>query len=78
MVTQASVETLATFPLVHAPGERWTYGLSTDVLGVLVEKLSNKSLDRFLYQELFRPLDFCLKTKGVSVYREGVARRNGT
>src|SRR6187401_1298038 len=29
-------------PLVHAPGEKWTYGASTKVLGDVVEKLTGE------------------------------------
>jgi methyl acetate hydrolase len=43
-------------PLVHEPGERWTYGASTRVLGELVEKLSGQRLDAFLESRIFRPL----------------------
>lgn len=48
---------LATLPLVHQPGERFTYGLNTDVLGYIVEIVSGQSLDRFMHDNLFVPLD---------------------
>ncbi len=48
---------LAKLPLVHQPGERFTYGLNTDVLGYLVEVLSDMPFDRFLKEKLFEPLD---------------------
>jgi CubicO group peptidase (beta-lactamase class C family) len=51
-----SINKLGTLPLVHQPGERWTYGLNVDVLGYLVEKLSGKSLDQFLKERIFDPL----------------------
>ena len=47
---------LAKLPLLHQPGERWTYGLNTDVLGYLVEVLSGMSLDRFFQTRIFEPL----------------------
>lgn len=50
------IETLARLPLVHQPGEKWTYGLSIDVLGCLVEVISGMSLERYLTERLFRPL----------------------
>lgn len=50
------VRQLAEFPLAHHPGERWTYGLNTDVLGRLVEVLSGQSLDAFLAERVFAPL----------------------
>jgi len=51
-----NVRRLARLPLAHQPGARWTYGLSTDVLGRVVEAASGKSFDEFLRDRLFRPL----------------------
>ena len=47
---------LATLPLKHQPGEQWTYGLNTDMLGYLVEVLSGMSFDEFLRKRIFGPL----------------------
>jgi CubicO group peptidase (beta-lactamase class C family) len=47
---------LGKMPLLHQPGERWTYGMNVDVLGYLVEKVSGKSLDQFLKERIFTPL----------------------
>ncbi|GAB2514502.1 serine hydrolase domain-containing protein [Spirosoma aerophilum] len=47
---------LGTLPLLHQPGEKWTYGLSVDVVGYLIEVLSGQSLDQFLRTRLFDPL----------------------
>jgi CubicO group peptidase (beta-lactamase class C family) len=47
---------LASLPLTHQPGEKWTYGLNTDVLGYLVEVISGLSLDEFLRKRIFEPL----------------------
>jgi CubicO group peptidase (beta-lactamase class C family) len=47
---------LGKMPLLHQPGERWTYGMNIDVLGYLVEKLSGKSLDQFFKERIFTPL----------------------
>jgi methyl acetate hydrolase len=43
-------------PLVHDPGERWTYGLSTDWLGQVVEAVSGRSLEEQLGREVWEPL----------------------
>lgn len=51
------VKRLATVPLVHEPGERWTYGLSNDVLGRLIEVVSGQPLDQYLEAEVLGPLD---------------------
>jgi len=43
-------------PIGHQPGVKYTYGMSTAVLGRAIEVLSGKTLDKFLRKELFRPL----------------------
>src|SRR3546814_277931 len=47
---------LAGLPLMHQPGERFTYGLNTDMLGYLVEVVSGKSLAEFFRERIFEPL----------------------
>jgi CubicO group peptidase (beta-lactamase class C family) len=47
---------LAEIPLLHHPGEKFTYSLSVDVLGYLVEVVSGMSLDEFFHQRIFEPL----------------------
>jgi CubicO group peptidase (beta-lactamase class C family) len=47
---------LGTLPLMHQPGERWTYGLNVDVLGAIVEQVSGMSLDSFFQSRIFKPL----------------------
>jgi CubicO group peptidase (beta-lactamase class C family) len=51
-----AMNTLGALPLAHQPGERFTYGLNIDVLGYLVEKVSDKSLDQFFRERIFEPL----------------------
>ncbi|RKU08919.1 serine hydrolase [Candidatus Poribacteria bacterium] len=50
------VKKLGDIPLVHEPGERWTYGVSVDVLGYLVEVVSGMPFEEFLQTRLFKPL----------------------
>lgn len=50
------VKILAKLPLNHQPGEKWTYGLSIDVLGALVEIVSGTPLDQFFQKRIFEPL----------------------
>ena len=50
------VKKLAKLPLNHQPGEKWTYGLSIDVLGYLVEVVSGMPLDQFFQIRIFEPL----------------------
>lgn len=47
---------LAKLPLMHQPGEKWTYGLNSDLLGCLVEVISGKSLSAFFKEKIFEPL----------------------
>ncbi|MFN8345458.1 MAG: serine hydrolase domain-containing protein [Spirosomataceae bacterium] len=51
-----NIKKLAKMPLTHQPGEKWTYGLSTDVLGYLVEVVSGMPLDRYFQTRIFEPL----------------------
>lgn len=43
-------------PLVHDPGERWTYGASTKVLGDIIAKVSGQPLESFFRTRVFEPL----------------------
>lgn len=45
------------FPLLHDPGTKWTYGESTRVLGKLVEAVSHQPLDQFVAEHIFKPLE---------------------
>lgn len=47
---------LAALPLTHQPGEKFTYGLNTDVLGYLIEVVSGMSLDAYFSKYIFTPL----------------------
>lgn len=56
MTLKKLMPVLAGLPLVHDPGEHFTYGLSTDAIGYLIEVLSGKDLFTFLKTEIFDPL----------------------
>ena len=47
---------LGQLPLKHEPGEKFTYSLSIDVLGYLVEVWSGMTFDEFLSEKIFKPL----------------------
>jgi CubicO group peptidase (beta-lactamase class C family) len=53
---KTDIPRLGKLPLMHQPGERWTYGLNTDVLGYLVEVVSGMNLDQFFRTKIFEPL----------------------
>ena len=50
------VAELAKLPLEFSPGEAWNYSISTDVLGVLVERISGMPFQTFLQTRIFDPL----------------------
>ena len=54
--TGEMVRTLAGLPLLHEPGEKFTYGYSHDVVGYLIEVLSGEPMDAFYREHLLRPL----------------------
>jgi CubicO group peptidase (beta-lactamase class C family) len=58
-------ENLAQFPLEFHPGERWLYGVSTDVVGHLVELISGQPFDEYLQEHVFGPLQ--MEDTGFSV-----------
>ncbi|MTD59043.1 serine hydrolase [Amycolatopsis sp. RM579] len=47
---------LGELPLMAQPGEKWLYHVGSDVLGVLLERVSGKPLDAFLAERVFEPL----------------------
>jgi len=69
---QDTVAKLGTIPLKHQPGTVWEYGLSTDVLGRLVEVVSGQRFDQFLEEHIFGPLG--LKDTGFFVAAEDAGR----
>ena len=48
---------LASAPLVHQPGEKWTYGVGMDLLGCIIEKVSGMTFGNFMRENIFDPLD---------------------
>jgi CubicO group peptidase (beta-lactamase class C family) len=52
----AMVTRLAKVPLAYQPGSTWQYGMSTDVLGRVVEVAAETGLDRFLIERICKPL----------------------
>ncbi len=57
MTGEELLETIAKLPLLHDPGTSWDYGFSTDVLGLLIERVSGQKLSAFLSERLWQPLD---------------------
>ena len=53
----AFAQKVVRLPLRFQPGTRWLYGVSTDILGRVVEVASGMSLGEFFSQRIFAPLD---------------------
>lgn len=52
----ASMDVLASLPLLHAPGAAWTYGMASDVQGAVIERISGQPLEEYLRTRIFGPL----------------------
>ena len=66
------IRRFGTLPLLHQPGEQWTYNSSADVLGVLVERASGQPFATFLRERVFEPLG--MKDTGFSVPPDKIDR----
>jgi CubicO group peptidase (beta-lactamase class C family) len=53
---EQAVDSQTHLPLAFSPGTKWSYGYSVDVLARIVEVVSHETLDRYLDEEIFRPL----------------------
>ena len=76
----------ASAPLLHNPGEKWSYGINMDIVGCVVEVISGMNFAEYLQKNIFDPLE--LKSIGFSVnerdkdsfttlYTSGVFSRDG-
>ncbi len=50
------MKALGKLPLMFQPGEKWQYGLNSDLLGCLIEVISGQNLEDFFRQHIFNPL----------------------
>ena len=48
---------LGTLPLIADPGTKWSYSVSLDLLGRVIEVASGMAFDAFLQERMFDPLD---------------------
>ena len=69
---ETMVTNLAGLPLEFHPGERWLYGVSTDIVGHLVQLMSGEPLDAYLRDHVFAPLQ--MKDSGFSVPDSEISR----
>ncbi len=66
------IRRLGTLPLMHQPGERWQYHISSDLLGVLVARVTGRSFETFLRERVFEPLG--MKDTGFHVPADKIDR----
>lgn len=57
MTLDLLVERLSQLPLEFSPGSAWNYSVATDVLGYLVQLLSDRPLDEYFQEHIFDPLE---------------------
>ena len=56
-ITNAELtDRIANLPLLYHPGGKWHYSVATDVIGYLVELMSDKPLADFMQEKIFNPL----------------------
>lgn len=50
------VKRASTLPLIFQPGTAWNYGINTDLLGAIIEKVAGKPLGDVMRERIFAPL----------------------
>lgn len=53
-----------TQPLVNQPGSRWEYGINIDWAGLIVSRITGKSLNDYFHDHIFKPLEI----KNISMF----------
>ncbi|MGX1410591.1 CubicO group peptidase (beta-lactamase class C family) [Bradyrhizobium elkanii] len=72
---KAFIEGITKLPLAHQPGTEFEYGFSTDVLGAVVEQVSEQPLGEYLSSNLWKPIGMLDATFHLSgSQRERLAR----
>jgi CubicO group peptidase (beta-lactamase class C family) len=56
LAPDAWITRLGELPLVYAPGERWLYHTGSDILGVLMARVTGKPLEAVLRERVLEPL----------------------
>ncbi len=55
-VSRLTLISARAYPILHDPGARWTYGMSTAFLGWIIEEVSGRPLPEFLASRITGPL----------------------
>ncbi|MEM8524576.1 MAG: serine hydrolase domain-containing protein [Bacteroidota bacterium] len=69
------VNSMSELPLVGHPGEQWYYSASPDLLALLIEQFSGQTVDEFLRERIFDPLE--MKDTGYNLPTEKGKRAAG-
>jgi CubicO group peptidase (beta-lactamase class C family) len=73
--TQAFIDRITKLPLAHQPATTFEYGFSIDVLGAVVEKVSEQRLGEYLAANVWKPLGMKDATfRPAEAQRERLAR----
>lgn len=67
-----ALRSIAKLPLNHQPGTAWHYGVNTDIIGFLVERISGMKLGEYMQKHIFTPL--AMNDTGFSVSAENLDR----
>jgi len=66
------IRRLGALPLMHQPGEQWMYNTGSDVMAVLIARVSGQPFETFLHERIFEPLG--MRDTGFSVPAEKLDR----
>jgi CubicO group peptidase (beta-lactamase class C family) len=75
------MKNLGSLPLAYAPGERFNYGLSIDVLGIIIGRVAESSLREALQTQVCGPLDMqdtdfwippAKRARAATIYNAGI------
>ena len=55
-ILEERVDKLMQVPLVSQPGERWYYSAATDILALILQKITGQSIESYLRENIFNPL----------------------
>lgn len=70
--TEELLKRIADIPLNHQPGTKWHYGVNTDIIGFMVERITGKKLGEYMQEVIFDPLN--MSDTGFFVPKEKISR----